>query len=126
MLHCVAALVGGHGGSGHRCAVVYVGTEVERAVGGVVVVGERALDHLHLHVVYVVVAKHTLCHLATREAAFGTYVRILLELALHILAHYHGDDGERYEDYPHERRPRMRGGHGLQNDNIKHFVVFPI
>ena len=67
----MATLVGGNGGSGHRGAVVDVGAQVKRAVGRVVVVGERTFDHLHLHVVYVVVTQHTLGHLAAREAAFG-------------------------------------------------------
>ena len=73
---------GGHSGGSDGGAIIDVRAKIERAVGGVVVVGELAWRRNDLHVVDAIFAKHLLGHLRPRKARGQGHFRVFLELAL--------------------------------------------
>lgn len=98
VLEGVTGLVGSHGGSGYGAGVVDLGAEVDGAVGGVVEIGESAVDGLDADIVYAILSEHHLGHLGTGIGDGD--VAVFLELALKSAADNPAEKGKGAKNYP--------------------------
>jgi hypothetical protein len=100
MLHCVTTLMGSYRSGCHTARLVHRAAEIDRMIGGVVMVGQTAFDAGNLYIVDAVSMEHLLGHIATCHATAEGLFRKLLELAIQVGLHDIAHQGDTDEDYP--------------------------